>query len=437
MRRRGGCLLAAGLALALDAGTASAATGIQLWHAMSGANTQRIEAIADGFNQSQSDYKVVATFKGAYAEALTAGIAAFRAGDPPAILQVQEVATETFMVAKGAIRPVEEVMKEAGEPFDPKAYVPAIAGYYTAADGRMLSFPFNSSTPVLYYNKDLLKKAGLDPDKPPRTWEEVGEVTRKLRDAGVPCGYTTTWISWIQLETMAAVHGQEFASDGNGFGGLGARLLIDGPLFLKHIGTLADWQKTKQFDYGGRDNKSTPKFVSGECALFTESSAGYANVKTGAKFDWGIAPLPYWASVVAKPSNTIIGGASLWVMAKKSPEVYKGVAKFFTYLSRPEVQAKWSTETGYLPVTPAAYDYIKKSGFYEQNPGADVGIKELDPFEPAKVKGVRLGNFVQIRTIIDEELEKVWAGQATAEAALKAAKARGDAELKKFQQANP
>jgi len=436
MRRRV-CLQAAAAVLTLAAGPASAATEIQLWHAMSGANTQRIEAIADGFNQAQSDYKIVATFKGTYAEALTAGIAAFRAGDPPAILQVQEVATETFMVAKGAIRPVEDVMKEAGEPFDPKSYVPAIAGYYTAADGRMLSFPFNSSTPVLYYNKDLLKKAGLDPDKPPRTWEQVGEVTKKLRDAGVPCGYTTTWISWIQLETMAAVHGQEFASDNNGFGGLDARLLIDGPLFLKHIGTLADWQKTKQFDYGGRDNKSTPKFVSGECALFTESSAGYSNVKTGAKFDWGIAPLPYWASVVAKPSNTIIGGASLWVMAKKSPEIYKGVAKFFTYLSRPEVQAKWSTETGYLPVTPAAYDYIKKSGFYEQNPGADVGIEELDPFAAAKVKGVRLGNFVQVRTIIDEELEKVWAGQATAEQALKAAKARGDAELKKFQQANP
>jgi sn-glycerol 3-phosphate transport system substrate-binding protein len=235
---------------------------------------------------------------------------------------------------------------------------------------------------------------------------------------------------------MSAVHGQEFASDNNGFGGLDARLLIDGPLFLKHIGALADWQKTKQFDYGGRENKSTPKFVSGECALFTESSAGYANVKEGARFDWGIAPLPYWASVVQKPSNTIIGGASLWVMARKSPEVYKGVAKFFTYLSRPEVQAKWSTETGYLPVTPAAYDYVKKSGFYEKNPGTEVGIQELDPFHAAKVKGVRLGNFVQIRTIIDEELEKVWAGQATAEAALKAAKQRGDAELRKFQQAN-
>lgn len=423
-------------ALITTTGAADAATDISLWHAMSGANTQRIEAIARGFNEAQSEFRIVPTFKGTYAEALTAGIAAFRAGDPPAILQVQEVATASFMAAEGAVRPVAEVMEEAGEPFDPSSYVAAVTGYYSTADGEMLSFPFNSSTPVLYYNKDLYTKAGLDPASPPRTWEEVGEHTKKLRDAGVPCGYTTTWISWVGLENLAARHGQDFATNQNGFGGLDTTLSIAEPLFVKHIGQLAEWQRTKQFDYGGRTNKATPKFTSGECALFTESSAGYANVKTGAKFDWGIAPLPYWASEVNEPSNTIIGGASLWVMARKDDAVYPGVAKFFTYLSSPEVQAKWSTETGYLPITPAAYDAVKKSGFYDQNPGTETAVLQMNPNEPAKIKGVRLGNFVQIRDIIDEELEKVWAGQATAEAGLAAAAERGDAELRKFEQAN-
>lgn len=427
---------AAAAALLLFAGPAPAATEVELWHAMSGANTQRIEAIAQGFNEAQSDYKVVPSFKGTYAEALTAGVAAFRAGSPPAILQVQEVATASFMAAKGAVRPVARVMRDAGVPFDPKSYVAAVAGYYTAPSGEMLSFPFNSSTPVLYYNKDLLKKAGLDPSRPPATWEEVGEAAARLRAAGVPCGYTTTWISWIQLENMAARHGQEFATRNNGFDGLDATLRITEPLFLKHVGALAEWQKDKRFDYGGRTNKATPKFTSGECALFTESSAGYANVKAGAKFDWGIAPLPYWASEVKEPSNTIIGGASLWVMERKDPEVYKGVAAFFDYLSKPEVQARWSTETGYLPITPAAYDFVKKEGFYEQNPGTETGILQMNPNEPAKVKGIRLGNFLQIRDAIDEELEKVWAGQATAEQGLKAAAERGNAELRKFEAAN-
>src|SRR5688572_2760779 len=314
---------AAALALVLDHGAALAVTDVELWHAMSGANTQRIEDIANGFNESQGEYRVVPSFKGTYAEALTGGIAAFRAGNPPAILQVQEVATASFMAAKGAIQPVAKVMQEAGAPFDPKSFVAAVTGYYTAPSGEMLSFPFNSSTPVLYYNKDLFRQAGLDPSQPPKTWEEMGEVTKRLRDAGVPCGYTTTWISWVQLENMSARHGQEFATQNNGFASPDAELRIAEPLFVKHIGQLAEWQKTKQFDYGGRTNKATPKFTSGECALFTESSAGYANVGAGAQFDWGIAPLPYWASEVQEPSNTIIGGASSWVMEKKSPEVYK------------------------------------------------------------------------------------------------------------------
>lgn len=427
---------AAVLGLAVAAGQARAVTEVELWHAMSGANTQRIEAIAQGFNEEQDEYRVVPSFKGTYAETLTGGIAAFRAGNPPAILQVQEVATASFMAAKGAIRPVAQVMAEAGEPFDPNSYVAAVAGYYTAPSGEMLSFPFNSSTPVLYYNKDLFRQAGLDPERPPATWEEMGEATKKLRDAGVPCGYTTTWVSWIQLENMAARHGQDFATRNNGFDGLDAELRIAEPLFVKHIGQLAEWQQTKQFDYGGRTNKATPKFTSGECALFTESSAGYANVKAGAQFDWGIAPLPYWASEVEGPSNTIIGGASLWVMERKDPEVYMGVAKFFSYLSRPEVQAKWSMETGYLPITPAAYEHIKSLGFYEQNPGTETAILQMNPNEPAKVKGIRLGNFLQIRDIIDEELEKVWAGQASAEEGLKAAAERGNAELRKFEAAN-
>ena len=436
MRNFGGLGGLTALGLIALADPAWAVTDIEFWHAMSGANTQRIEDLAAGFNQQQSEYRVVPTFKGSYAETLTAGIAAFRAGDPPAILQVQEVATASFMAAKGAIRPVEDVMKAAGEEFDPESFVAAVTGYYTAADGRMLSFPFNSSTPVLYYNKDLMRQAGLDPEQPPRTWEEVGEQTKKLRDAGVACGYTTTWISWVQLENMSARHGQDFATKNNGFDGLDAELRIAEPLFVKHIGAFADWQKTKQFDYGGRTNKATPKFTSGECALFTESSAGYSNVKAGSEFDWGIAELPYWASEVDEPSNTIIGDASLWVMERKAPEVYEGVAKFLSYLSTPEVQAKWSTETGYLPITPAAYEYIKSQGFYDENPGTETAVLQMNPDEPATVKGVRLGNFLQIRDIIDEELERVWAGDATAEQALQAAVERGNAELRKFEVAN-
>lgn len=418
------------------AAPARAQTEIQWWHAMAGALGERIDGLAADFNKKQSAYRVVPTYKGSYPETLTAAIAAFRAGDAPTIVQVQEVATASFMAAPGAVRPVQQVMEQAGYKLDPANYVRAVTGYYSTSDGRMLSLPFNSSTPVLYYNKDLFRKAGLNPDQPPKTWEEMGDVTKKLRDSGAACGYTTTWVSWVHLENLGARHGQLFATKNNGFDGLDAELRITEPLFVKHINQLGEWQKTKQFDYGGRTNKAGAKFISGECAMLTESSAGYASVKKGAQFDWGIAPLPYWASEVKEPSNSIIGGASLWVMNGKPDAVYKGVAEFFNYLSSPEVQAVWHQNTGYLPITPAAATLTREQGFYKNNPGTDVALNQMRPDEPAKIKGIRLGNFVQIRDIVDEELEKVWAGQATAAQALKVSAERSNAELRKFEKAN-
>jgi sn-glycerol 3-phosphate transport system substrate-binding protein len=151
---------------------------VNWWHAHGGVLGEKVNAICEGFNKSQNQYQVVPTYKGSYADTMTAGIAAFRAKNPPHILQVFEVGTATMMAAKGAIKPVYEVMKESGLPFDPNAYLPTVIGYYTTTDGRMLSMPFNSSTPILYYNIDAFKKAGLDPAKPPTTWPEVAAAAR-------------------------------------------------------------------------------------------------------------------------------------------------------------------------------------------------------------------------------------------------------------------
>src|SRR5689334_2712095 len=170
----------AALALGLATSTSAfAQTEIQWWHAMTGANNDVVNRLADEFNASQKDYKVVTSYKGQYADNMNAGIAAFRAGNAPHILQVFEVGTATMMGAKGAVKPVYQLMKEAGEPFDPKAYLPAVTGYYSTAKGEMLSLPFNSSTAVAYWNKDMFRKAGLDPEKPPKTWPEWFEAANK------------------------------------------------------------------------------------------------------------------------------------------------------------------------------------------------------------------------------------------------------------------
>ena len=425
-------LLAAG-ALALPA---QAQTEITWWHSMSGALGEWVNGLANDFNASQKAYKVTPVFKGTYPESMSAAIAAFRAGNAPHVLQVFEVGTATMMASKGAIKPVAQLMREAGAKFDPASYVPAVAGYYTAPNGEMMSLPFNSSTPVFWYNKDAFKAAGLDPEKPPKTWADVVSTAAKLKASGHKCPYTTAWQSWVQLETFSAWHDTEFATQRNGFNGLNARLNVTSPLHVRHMETLANMSKEGLFVYKGRAGAAGANFESGECAMYTNSSAAYAGIKRNAKFAFGVSTLPYYPDVQGAPQNTIIGGASLWALAGKKPEEYKGVAAFFDYLSGTEVQAASHQRTGYLPITTAAYEATEKSGFYKQNPGTDVSVTQMVRKTTDKSRGIRLGNFVQIRTIMDEEMEQMWAGKKSPKEGLEAIKKRGDELLERFERAN-
>ena len=431
------------LALALvAAATGAAGFGVaradpielQWWHAMTSVNGDRINAIASDFNAMQSDYKVVPVFKGSYAETMTAAIAAYRAGNAPAIVQVFEVGTATMMAAKGAIKPVYQLMTDAGEKFEPTDYLPAVTAYYSTVDGKMLSFPFNSSTPVVYWNKDAFKKAGLDPDKPPKTWPETFDAAKKLRAAEVPCGFTSAWVSWVQIENFSAWHNIPIGTEANGLGGLDTVLKINNPTVVRHVANLAEAEKDKSFDYGGRTTEPTAKFISGDCGMLQDSSASYGAIKKGVKFDFGVTQLPYYPDVAGAPQNSIIGGASLWVIGGKKPDEYKGVAKFFTYLSSPAVQEKWHEDTGYLPITKASYQATKESGYYDKNPGTEIAILQMTAKPPTdNSRGLRFGNMVQIRDVIAEDLEGAFAGKMTAQAALDDAVSRGNTLLRQFQ----
>jgi sn-glycerol 3-phosphate transport system substrate-binding protein len=406
--------------------SAQAQVEVIWWHSMGGALGEWVGDLAKDFNGKQKDYKVTPVFKGTYDESMTAAIAAFRAGNAPHVLQVFEVGTATMMASKGAIKPVATLMKEAGAKFDPSTYVQAVSGYYTAPNGQMMSLPFNSSTTVFHFNKDAFKAAGLDTDRPPTTWPEVALAAAKLKAAGHKCPFTTSWQSWTQLESFSAWHNVEFATKRNGFNGLDARLNISTPLHVRHIENLANMSKQGLFVYKGRGNSADATFVSGECAMLTGSSALYGNIKRNSKFAAGIGTLPYYPDVAGSPQNTVIGGASLWVMQGKKAEEYKGVA----------AQAASHQRTGYLPITTAAYGITEKAGFYKQNPGTDVSVTQMIRKVTDKSRGIRLGNFVQVRTIIDEEMEQVWAGKISAKEGLESATKRGNEQLERFEKAN-
>jgi sn-glycerol 3-phosphate transport system substrate-binding protein len=427
--------LSAALAAFALATPASAQVEIQWWHAMTGGNNDVVVRLAEEFNTSQREYKVVPSYKGSYPDTMNAGIAAFRAGNAPHILQVFEVGTATMMAAKGAVKPVFELMKDAGEPFDAKSYLPAITGYYSTAKGDMLSFPFNSSSMVMWVNKDALKKAGLNGDQPPKTWPEVFDAAKKLKAAGYnTCGVSTAWTTWAHIEQLSAWHNQPLSTKANGLDGFDTVLTFNGPLQVKHLQNLVDLQKDKTFDYSGRTNAGEGRFTSGECPIFLTSSGFYGNVKGNAKFEWAAVPMPYYPDVQGAPQNSIIGGASLWVMGGKGAADYKGVAKFLAFLSDTDRQAKLHQESGYLPITRAAYDKTKASGFYDKNPSLQTALIELTSKEPTdNSRGLRLGNMAQLRDVWAEEIEAALVGQKSAKDALDAAVTRGNAMLRQFE----
>lgn len=416
---------------------AQAATDIVWWHAMSGELGRQVEKLAAEFNASQTDYRIVPVYKGGYSETVAAAIFAFRSRTQPAIVQVNEIATATMMAAKGATYPVYDLMRDESEPFLPTTYLSAVTGYYTDLDGNMLSFPFNSSTPILYYNKELFRRAGLNPDVAPRTWPEVGAAAQRLRVSGVPCGFTTHWPSWVNVENFSALHDVPIATKSNGFGGLDAVLTVNNRVVVRHIAQLAEWQKTKVYDYSGRATAAEPRFQNGECGIFLGSSATRADILKNAKFDVGFGALPYWPDVKGAPRNTIIGGATLWVLRDRPRDEYKGVARFFAFLSRAEVQSAWHEATGYLPVTKAAYELSRDRGFYERNPGAVIAVRQMIATTPTEnSKGLRLGSFVLIRDAIEEEMEQAFAGKKSAQAAMDAATERGNRLLRQFERTN-
>ncbi len=431
-------ILSIGAAAVFTAGLAAnswAVTDIQWWHAMGGVNAERVNKIADSFNASQSEFKVVPVYKGNYTETMTAAIAAFRAKKQPHIVQVFEVGTATMMAAKGAVYPVEKMMADSGFKLDKSAFLPAVISYYQTADGELLSMPFNSSTPVLWYNKDAFAKAGIK--EVPRTWPEVNAASKKLVAAGYKGGYSFGWQSWVMIENYSAWHNIPMGTRENGFAGLDTKFTFNNKAVTSILDNVSKGQKEHLFLYGGRRGDSMPMFINQEVGMWINSSAYYGGIKKQAKFAFGQAMLPYSPDVIDKPQNSIIGGATLWVLKGHPKGDYKGVSEFMNYLSSPEIQAWWHQETGYVPITKAAYELSKKQGFYDKNPGTDTAIKQLSLNTPTpNSKGVRFGNFVQVRDIINEEMEAIWNGTKTATEAMDDAVKRGNKLLRKFEKAN-
>jgi sn-glycerol 3-phosphate transport system substrate-binding protein len=451
MKRRTLLVSATAFAAAPAIVRAADKTKIVWWHAMTAALGDQVNHAVEAFNQSQDAIEVTAIYKGGYADVLTATIAAFRAGQAPHLAQIFEVGTGTMLAAGKATKQVWELIKETGVAIDPKAYIPAVRGYYSLADGRMASMPFNSSTAVMWYSKDAFRKAGLDPEKPPATWDDVVKAAQAIKAkidadqgkqdadkvmAGIEIPMTSSWLSWIQLEQYSALHDIPFASKADGFEGLDAQLQISSAPHVKHMQRLLDMSKAGTFKYAGRDNQPDQLLVSGKAGIHFNSSGMRGDMVKSAKFDWGEAFLPYDPEIIKSPLNSIIGGASLWTMTapNRTPDEYKAVAMFLQFLGKPGNDAYWHQHTGYVPVTFGGFELSQQQGFYEKNPGADLPVKQLTRGTvTSNSMGLRLGRLVEIRNIIYEEMESAFQGKQNAQQAMDNATTRGNRVLREFE----
>ncbi|HMQ57869.1 MAG TPA: extracellular solute-binding protein [Rhizobiaceae bacterium] len=422
-------LIAAGFA-----GAAQAETKIEFWHAMGGSLGETVNTIAKNFNDAQDEVELTPVFKGTYEETLTAGIAAFRAGQQPHIIQVFDAGSATIIGAKGAVVPVQDLLSQAGVDFNIENYISGVRYFYADSQGKMIGMPFNSSAPIMYYNVDALKKAGVEA---PKTWEEFEAIAPKLKEAGyIPL--VQSHLPWEFTENFHSRNNIPFATNNNGFdGAAGTTILVNNDSTRMMFTKLKEWKDAGMFEFfgAGWGDNQTP-FEQGKVALWIGSSGSFGGLQKSATMPFGATPLPFWRSLVgdAQPEGyqSFIGGAALFAMAGKSEEENKAVAKFFEYLTSADVQYMWHKETGYVPITNAAYEKATADGYYQSTPAAEVGIKQLNLAAGDNTKGYRMGFYVQIRDIMNREYGKIFSGETTVDDAFATIEKEANELLERF-----
>jgi len=383
--------------------SATAAIDLELSHQLDEERAERLEKLVGVFNARQHDYQVKLVRR-------------VQGGAPKDLNLATREEQAQFVAAKGNFRPLHTVMKDAGEPLDAGQLSPELRVGLTDAKGNLFALPVAFGTPVLFINKASFRKAGLDPEKPPRTWIEVQKAADKLFDAGSSCPYTTSWPAWVHIDNLSTWNGVPVA-DGKG------RLMFNSLVQVKHMAMLTTWAKARFFIYFDRRDEADRRFAAGECGMLTSTSSAFATLDAQRKKDTGVSPLPYHDDLPGVPAQTVASGASLWVGTGQKAVEYKGVARFVSFLLEPEIQVQLTTAGGFLPMTAAAGSKLLKDDVV----GLNVAYNQLKG--PGALNPVRVSEIDKVRIIVEEELEATWSGKKTAKQALDVAVERGNAVL--------
>ncbi|MBA7598656.1 sn-glycerol-3-phosphate-binding periplasmic protein UgpB [subsurface metagenome] len=419
------------LCLLLSVGTALAKpVTITFWHAMSGSRLGVVESIIESFNATHPDFEVKPLFTGSYAETLTKYVAAYPTKTGPNMVQVYEVGTQT-MIDSDAITPVYKIPEILGETWDWAQYVIPITHYYSV-DGNLWSMPFNSSTAMLYYNKDLFKAAGLDPNKPPTTWKEMEEYGEKILASGVVDHvYSTGWPSWIYEQTLA-YHNHLYADNDNGRAELATKVVFNDDFGHMVFDTWIRLHNKGIYIYGGAEYSANSAFKAGQIAMLIQSTSSLAGILKASEFKVGTSFLPRFEGYPV--GNSIIGGGSLWVTKRQSEEELRGVWEFLKYIGQKDIAIQWHKGTGYFPVSGAALKALLDEGWFSADQTFLTAFLQIlsGRRDTAAATGVRLGPFVAMREHFRAALEKSIGGELSPKDALNEAAEKMNLLLKDY-----
>ena len=389
---------------------------ITFWHAMGGVNGEATQKIVDDFNASQDEIHVTAEYQGKYDDTITKLKAAMQSGSSmPDVCQMYDVGTK-FMCDSGSVIPVEDMFATTG--YDKSTVMDVITGYYSV-EGKQYSMPFNVSTPMLYYNKDVFEKAGLDPNTPPKTYDEILEYAKKIVESkAAPVGFSQAIYGWFFEQQIAGL-GACYGNNDNGRSGAITAVDFDqNGAGLKVFQAWKDLYDSGYFaNYGTATADTQTAFFSGQCGMMIDTTAVLKNAVESCGFEIGTGYFPKVED--NNDGGVIIGGASLWLMDTGVTEKEEAAWKFIEYCTTAEAQAQWSMSTGYFAINPAAYEVDEMKAYIEENPNFVTAINQLNDTPVNNyTAGVLSGVQTEARLVFNEVMQQVYDGKLTPEQAV-------------------
>jgi sn-glycerol 3-phosphate transport system substrate-binding protein len=394
-------LLALGL-LAISA-TALAKTELTMAHQLEGQHVRELETLVGAFNAESKDVEIRLVKRSPNGK--------------PAVLNL---ATRTdlaqYLGKPDAYVPIEKLLADNKVKFNAKAISEPLRNS-VMVKGQVQALPVAFTTPLLFWNKALFRESGLDPNKPPKTWEELQDISGKLK---ARCSYTTSWPVWVHIDNVSAWSGAPtVTSDG--------KLAFNTLIQVRHLARLTSWYKTEYFTSFGFNNEADAHFVNGECAMITTNAEMVSELQASGKVDFGVASLPVIDDNAGAPFNTLASGGAIWVGQGHSKDEYKAAAKFLEFTLTPQTQLTIARQGGFLPLTPAAQAGAQSRLLRDDLKAQDLGLANV--MKPA-ASGAYVGWISfnpKLREIVNEEMDAVFMGKKSAKSALDSAVTRGQA----------